>query len=102
MIAIVEIGGKQYKVSPNEQIQVDLLETNVGEEITLDKVLLKSEADGTAVQVGQPYTGDTITAKVVDHVKADKVRVFKFRAKKRYARTQGHRQNYSIIEVGSF
>lgn len=102
MIAIIEIGGKQYKVSPNEKFQVDLLEAKVGDEITIDKVLLKSEDDGTGVQIGQPYTGDTITAKVVDHVKADKVTVFKFRPKKRYARTQGHRQNYSILEFGAF
>lgn len=102
MIAIVEIGGKQYKVAPQSQVQVDLLDAKVGEEINLDKVLLKSEENGSNCQVGQPYTGDILKAKVVEHVKGDKVRVFKMKPKTRYARTKGHRQNYSIIEVASF
>jgi ribosomal protein L21 len=55
MIAIVEIGGKQYKVAPKSQVQVDLLETPEGEEFNLDKVLLKSEDNGSNCQVGQPY-----------------------------------------------
>lgn len=102
MIAIVEIGGKQYKVSPKSQIQVDLLEANVGDEISIDKVLLKSEEDGTTCQVGQPYTGDVIKAKVIEEIKGDKVRVFKMKPKTRYAKTKGHRQKYSVIEVETF
>ena len=102
MIAVVEIAGKQYKIAPQSQIQVDLLEANVGDEITIDKVLLKSAANGEDCQIGQPYTGDTFKAKILEHVKGDKVRVFKFRPKKRYARTQGHRQNYTILEITSF
>lgn len=102
MIAVVEIAGKQYKVSAKSKIQVDLLEAKVGSEITIDKVLLKSDDNGSDCVVGQPYTGDTITAKVLEHIKGDKVTVFKFRAKKRYARTQGHRQNYTILEVETF
>lgn len=102
MIAIVEIAGKQYKVAPKSQIQVDLLEGKDGDEINIDKVLLKSDDDGQNCQVGQPYTGDSIKAKIIEHVKGDKVRVFKFKPKTRYAKTQGHRQNYSIIELGNF
>ena len=102
MIAIVEIAGKQYKVAPNSQIQVDLLEAQIGDEITIDKVLLKSEDDGTNCKVGQPYTGDTLTAKVIEAIKGDKVIVFKRRPKKRYAKTLGHRQQYSILEIGKF
>ena len=102
MFAVIEIAGKQYKVAPKSQIQVDLLEANVGDDVTIDKVLLKSADDGKDCQVGQPYTGDTFTAKVIEHVKGDKVRVFKFRPKKRYARTQGHRQNYTVIELSDF
>lgn len=102
MIAIVEIGGKQYKVSPKDLIQVDLLEAKEGDEITVDKVLLKSDDDGANCQVGQPYTGDVIKAKVVENIKGDKVRVFKFKPKTRYAKAKGHRQNYSVIEFGAF
>ncbi len=102
MIAIVEIAGKQYKVAPKSQIQVDLLEGKDGDEINIDKVLLKSDDDGKNCQVGQPYTGDSIKAKIIEHVKGDKVRVFKFKPKTRYAKTQGHRQNYSIIELENF
>jgi large subunit ribosomal protein L21 len=102
MIAIVEISGKQYKVAPQSQVQVDLLDAKVGEEISLDKVLLKSEENGSNCQVGQPYTGDVLKAKILEHVKGDKLRVFKMKPKTRFAKTKGHRQNYSIIEVGSF
>lgn len=102
MIAIVEIGGKQYKVAPKSQIRVDLLEAQVGDELDIDKVLLKSDEDGSNCHVGQPYTGDVLKAKVIENIKGDKVRVFKFKPKTRYAKTMGHRQNYSVIEVGAF
>ena len=102
MIAIVEIAGKQYKVAPKSLIQVDLLDVKVGDEVSIDKVLLKSAADGSNCQVGQPYTGDVIKAKVVEEIKGDKVRVFKMKPKTRFAKTKGHRQNYSVIEVGAF
>lgn len=102
MIAVVEIAGKQYKVSPQSKIQVDLLEAKVGDEISIDKVLLKSDEDGKNCQVGQPYTGDLLKAKVVEEIKGDKLRVFKMKPKTRYAKTKGHRQNYSVLEFGAF
>ena len=101
MIAVVEIAGKQYKIAPKSQIQVDLLEANVGDEITIDKVLLTSEDNGSDCKVGQPYTGDSFKAKVVDHVKGEKIRIFKFKPKTRYARTKGHRQQYTVLEIGT-
>lgn len=102
MIAVVEIAGKQYKVGPKTQVQVDLLEASVGDQIEIDKVLLKSAENGKECNVGQPYTGDTLKAKIIEHVKGEKVRVFKMTAKKRYAKSQGHRQNYTIIKIGDF
>ncbi|MCC6643875.1 50S ribosomal protein L21 [Candidatus Peregrinibacteria bacterium] len=102
MFAVVEIAGKQYKVAPKAQVMVDLLETKEGESITIDKVLLKSEDNGSNCQVGQPYTGDSLSAKVIEHVKGDKVRVFKFKPKTRFAKTRGHRQNYTVIELAEF
>lgn len=101
MFAVVEISGKQYKVTPNSEVLVDLLNEEIGKEIQLDKVLLTSEEDGTNAKVGQPYTGSTISAKVVENVLGDKLRIFKFRPKKRYARTQGHRQDYTVLQIGS-
>jgi large subunit ribosomal protein L21 len=100
MFAVVEISGKQYKVTPNSEVLVDLLNEEVGKDIQLDKVLLTSAEDGSNCQVGQPYTGSTITAKVVENVQGDKIRIFKFRPKKRYARTQGHRQDYTVLQIG--
>lgn len=102
MIAVVEIGGKQYKVSPNTKLQVDLLDQKEGEEITIDQVLLKSDDDGKNCTVGTPYTGDTLKAKVLEHIKGEKIRVFKFTPKKRHSKAQGHRQKYTIIEIASF
>jgi large subunit ribosomal protein L21 len=102
MIAIVEIAGKQYKVAPKSLVQVDLLEGEAGDSVTLDKVLLTSDEDGNNCKIGTPYTGDSFKAKIVENVKGDKVRIVKFRPKARYARTKGHRQNYSIIEVAEF
>lgn len=102
MIAVVEIAGKQYKVAPKSQVQVDLLEAAVGDQIEIDKVLLKSEEDGKNCTVGQPYTGETLKAKVVEHVKGEKIRVFKMKPKTRFAKTKGHRQNYTVIELGDF
>jgi len=102
MIAVVEIAGKQYKVAPKTQVQVDLLDGKAGDEITIDKVLLKSDDDGKTCQIGQPYTGDTLKAKIIEQVKGEKIRVFKFRPKTRFAKTKGHRQKYSILEIAEF
>lgn len=102
MLAIVEIAGKQYKVAPKSIVQVDLLDSKEGDEITIDQVLVKSDDDGKNCVVGQPYTGDSLKAKVIEHVKGDKIRVFKFTPKKRQSKTQGHRQNYTILEIANF
>ena len=102
MIAVVEIAGKQYKVSPKSQVLVDLLEGNVGDEVNVDMVLLKSGEKGEDCTIGQPYTGDKISAKIVEHVKGEKIRVFKTKPKTRYAKTKGHRQSYTVLEMGEF
>ncbi len=99
MFAIVEIAGRQYKVAPNEVFDVDLLEGEPGAKVTFNKVLLIAESDTNAT-VGTPYVkGAKVEAKLVDHVQGDKIRVFKFIAKKRHQKTQGHRQQYSRIEI---
>jgi large subunit ribosomal protein L21 len=99
MFAVVEISGRQFKVSPKEKVEVDLLDAEPGKTLNFSKVLLIAESDSDA-RIGQPYlTGASVETKVLEHFKGEKIRVFKFRPKKRYAKTQGHRQNYTRLEV---
>lgn len=95
--AVIETGGKQYQVSEGETLEVEL----VGEEkgtVSFDKVLLY--VDGDAVKVGAPYLeGFSVKAKIEENFKADKVTVGKFKAKSRYRRLRGHRQNYSRVKI---
>ncbi len=102
MFAIVEIAGKQYKVTSGSQISVDNLNLAAKEAYTIDKVLLTANEDGSQTKIGAPYLDLTIPATVIDNAKGEKVTVFKFKPKTRYAKKQGHRQNYTILEVGTF
>jgi large subunit ribosomal protein L21 len=100
MFAVVEIGGRQYKVSPNEKIEVEKLDAEAGKKLQFDRILLISEENGSNTRIGQPYVdGASVEAKVIEQFKGEKVIVHKFRAKKRYAKTQGHRQNYTRLEI---
>jgi large subunit ribosomal protein L21 len=102
MFAVVEIGGRQYKVSAKDQIQVEKLDAEPGKTLTFDKVILIAEENGDKTQIGTPYLKSIkVEAKVVEHFKGEKIRVFKFRPKKRYQVTQGHRQNYTLLEIES-
>lgn len=96
--AIVDIGGKQYKVAPHQTIQVDRLGIEKGETVELGKVLLVGE-DG-ATLVGAPFVeGAKVIATSLGEVKGEKVTVFKYKAKVRYRRKKGHRQLYSRILI---
>ena len=97
--AVVKIGGKQYIVAEKETLLVDLLQEGT-KELTLDALLV---IDGDETQVGKPTVkGVKITAKVIeDLVKGDKVRVIRYKAKKRVHKENGHRQKYSKIEITS-
>ena len=97
MYAIVETGGKQYKVSPGQTVDVELLPGDAGEQIQLDRVLMV--VDGDKVQVGNPtVSGATVKAQVVDRVKGKKVRTFLYSGTK-YRRRRGHRQQYTRLEI---
>ncbi len=97
MYAIVEIAGLQYKVEQDQKLFVNRLQANVGDEVTFDKVLL---TDNGSVTVGAPVIdGVAIVAKVLDHVKGDKVIVFKKKRRKGYKVKNGHRQQYTQIQV---
>lgn len=97
--AVVKIGGKQFIVTEKETLLVDLLQEGT-KELTLDALLL---IDGDNITIGTPTVKDVkVTAKVIDDlVKGDKVRVIRYKAKKRVHKENGHRQKYSKIEITS-
>ena len=98
MYAIVEAGGKQYRVQEGHKIVVDLLDAEVGSEVVLDKVLLLN--GGAALQIGAPQVnGAKVTATVAEHFRGDKIKVFKKRRRKSSHSMQGHRQDYTALTV---
>lgn len=98
MYAVLEAGGKQYRVSAGDKIRVEKCRANVGEEINLEKVILLGKDEGTVI--GTPYVpGASVTAKVFAHGKEKKLIVFKYRRKKNYRRFRGHRQEYTDLSV---
>lgn len=98
MYAVIETGGKQYRVSPGQTVEVELLPAEPGGEVALERVLLVSTGEST--QVGTPTVdGAVVTATVVREGRGDKIIVFKYHNKKRYRRTQGHRQDYTYLTV---
>lgn len=101
MYAVVEIAGTQYKVAPADKIFVPLLATEIGKKISFANVLVTAETDA-AVKFGTPYIkGAIVEATVLDHTKGDKVIVFKKKRRKGYKVKNGHRQNYTQIEINS-
>ena len=99
MYAIVEIGGKQFKAAKDIRLYVPRLQGEVGDTLTLDRVLLVSGDGG--VSVGAPtVSGASIAAEILGHVKADKVIVFKKKRRKGYRVKNGHRQPYTQIKIG--
>ncbi len=98
MYAVIETGGKQYRVSPGQTVEVELLPAEPGSSVALDRVLLVS-TDGKTL-VGQPTVpGATVTATVAREGRGEKIIVFKYKSKKRYRRTQGHRQDYTYLLI---
>ncbi|MDE2817730.1 MAG: 50S ribosomal protein L21 [Chloroflexota bacterium] len=100
MFAVVEIAGKQYRVSPGDRIAVERLDAEPGSEISLDSVLLTSTDDG--VTVGTPVIdGASVRAQVVREEKDSKVLVLKYKRKNRYRHLSGHRQTHTVLEIDS-
>ena len=98
MYAVIETGGKQYRVSVGESLAVERLEAEAGSEFTIDRVLLLG--GGGTTRVGTPtVSGATVSARVEDHYRGDKIVVFKYKAKKRYRRRQGHRQSLTRLTI---
>lgn len=98
MYAIIESCGKQYKVAEGDVVFFEKLEVEEGKKVTFDSVVLVS--DDKKVEVGAPYVkGVKVEGKVVAHGKGKKILVYKYKAKKNYRRTQGHRQPYTKVEI---
>jgi large subunit ribosomal protein L21 len=98
MYAVIQTGGKQYRVTTGEKLKIERIAGEVGQEITLDRVLLV--ADGEALKMGAPLVaGARVKAKVLKHGRGEKVRIFKLNRRKHYRRSQGHRQGYTEIEI---
>jgi large subunit ribosomal protein L21 len=98
MYAVIKTGGKQYRVVAGERLKVEKLAGEVGSSIVIDKVLMV--ADGDNITVGAPLiNGATVQATVLSHGRHDKVMIFKMRRRKHYRKTQGHRQDYTEIQI---
>jgi len=98
MYAVIKTGGKQYRVSAGEKLKIEQIAADGGQEIVLDQVLLV--VDGEALKMGAPLVaGAQVKAQVLKHGRGDKVRIFKLNRRKHYRRSQGHRQNYTEIEI---
>lgn len=98
MYAIIQTGGKQYRVSEGDVLSIEKLTAAEGEEVIFDQVLTVV-ADGD-VKIGKPVIeGAKVTAKVVEHGKGKKILVFKYKAKSNYRKRQGHRQPYTKVEI---
>ena len=98
MYAVIQTGGKQYRVKSGEQLKVELLAAEVGASVSFDRVLMLGEGDG--VKVGAPFlSGAAVKATVVAQGRGEKIRIFKLRRRKHYAKTQGHRQGFTEVRI---
>ena len=98
MYAVIKTGGKQYKVAAGEKIKVEQIAADVGQEVVIDQVL--AVGNGADLKVGSPLvTGASVKATVVAQGKHDKVRIFKMRRRKHYKKSQGHRQNFTELQI---
>jgi large subunit ribosomal protein L21 len=98
MYAVIATGGKQYRVSEGAVLRVEKLDAEEGSSVEFDRVLLVG--DGDAVSVGRPFLeGGRVQAVVMAQGKARKVEIVKFRRRKNYRRTKGHRQNFTQIKI---
>lgn len=98
MYAIIADGGRQYKVEEGQTLEVDLRSANPGDSITFDRVLAVSDDSG--FRLGQPeVSGASVSAKVLDNTKGDKIYVQKFRRRKNSKRRTGHRQKYTRVRI---
>lgn len=98
MYAVIKTGGKQYRVEVGNKLKIEQLAVEAGSELVIDQVLMVSE--GEDISVGKPFLDSAkVNATVLGHGRHDKVRIFKMRRRKHYQKHQGHRQNYTEIQI---
>jgi large subunit ribosomal protein L21 len=98
MYAVVQTGGKQYRVTEGATLRVEKIKADEGSSVELDKVLMVGE--GESVKIGTPYVeGGKVTATVKSHGRGKKVNILKFRRRKHHMKRQGHRQWYTELEI---
>lgn len=97
MYAVIETGGKQYRVAIGDKLKVEKLPVAEGDSVSIDRVLMVSDQD--KVTTGSPLVECPVTATVLSHGRAGKIKVFKMKRRKNYRRTQGHRQSFTQIQI---
>ena len=98
MYAVIETGGKQYRVTPGQTIEVDTISGEIGSDVEFDRVLAIS-SESKKLALGDAVLSARVRGKIAGHGRGDKILVFKFKRKKQYKRTIGHRQNYTRVQV---
>ena len=98
MYAVIQSGGKQYRVKSGEQLRVEALPAEVGAAVSFDRVLMLGAGEGA--RVGAPFvSGAAVKATVLAHGRGEKLRIFKLRRRKHYQKTQGHRQSFTEVRI---
>ena len=99
MYAVIETGGKQYRVSPDEYVDIESISGEIGSTVELGRVIAVN--NGEKLLTGDAVKGAKVTGTIETNARAAKVIVFKFKRKKQYKRTQGHRQNFTRVKVAA-
>ncbi len=97
--AIIETGGKQYRVEKGMKLTVEKLAAKEGEKIAFEKVLLRAQEDGKEVEIGTPYLQSAVEARILRHTREKKKIVFRYHSKTRLRKKKGHRQEHTEIEI---
>jgi len=98
MYAVIASGGKQYRVTPGQEVSLEKLEPEAGQTIEFDKVLLV--ADGDNINIGAPYLDNAkVAAEVVEHGRGKKIKIIKFKRRKHHMKHQGHRQDFTKVKI---
>ena len=102
MYAVIQSGGKQYRVEPGSTVKVEKLAGEAGAKIVFDQVLLVSSGDGATVKIGKPLVpGAKVTGEIVRHGRGDKLVVFKMEYARNYVRKNGHRQDFTAVKIAA-
>ena len=100
MYAVIKTGGKQYRVAAGQKLKIEQIPADIGQEISLDQVL--SVGEGEQLKIGTPFvSGAVVKATVLAQGRHPKVKIFKMRRRKHYQKRQGHRQNFTELQIAS-